>query len=477
MLLLAGGLALAACNDAGSPSTDPPPADSPPPGGPSAGAPSADGMLIVATSTGGNAPDPDGYLLTVDGVASRALSPIDTAEIGLPAGQHTLRLLGVAEHCSLSPESPLDVAVSSGDTTSLAFEVICSATGVSITTTTTGQNIDPDGYRVEVDGTDRGIVPSNGTVLIRLEPGSRTIALTSLAPNCEVEGAGPRSVTVVDNEVAPIEFAVVCTAPPPPLPPSGVLAFTGPDGDIHLGDAKGAIARDLTNDGLDPVDTNAAWSPNGNRIAFTRGSLGIYLVDGDGTDLVGLSPPGGHDAQPSWSPDGRRIAFVHGSNTVADQIYIMNADGTHRVRLTTMRGGAFSPSWSPDGKRIAFSTDLDLYVIDVDGTNLSALTNDWEFDRDPAWSPDGRSIAFVRGADYGLGDMDSRLYLVNPDGTNLRQFANPWNPKDPAWTPDGLWITVTRKLAGRWELATIRVADGDYWARPFAGMAPSWGTP
>ena len=155
----------------------------------------------------------------------------------------------------------------------------------------------------------------------------------------------------------------------------------------------------------------------------------------------------------------------------------MNADGTNRVRLTTMGGGAFTPSWSPDGRRIAFSTGKDLYVIDVDGANLSALTNDWQFDRDPAWSPDGSRIAFVRGAGYGFGDVDSRLYLVNPDGTNLKWFNSPSNPWEPAWTPDGRWITVTRKGGGGWELATIRVADGGYWGRPFPGTASSWGRP
>ncbi len=470
-LLLAFGLTLAACADAGSPSTDEP------------GAPSTDGTLVVSTSTGGNEPDPDGYLLTVDGIDSHALAPTGTVEIGLPAGQHRLSLLGVAEHCAVAPTTTLEVDVAPQSTTPVAYEISCHLTGARITVTTTGLDIDPDGYHVVVDGSDEGSVPANGTVLTQLDPGTRMLALTGLSPNCTILGAGSRSVTIVANEVAPIEFAVVCTAVRAPQPGFGVLAFTGPDGDIHLGDASGLIYRDVTSDNLDPIDTNAAWSPDGDRIAFTRGSLGICLIDPDGTNLVSLSSSDGHDAQPSWSPDGQRIAFVHGSNTVADQIYIMNADGTNRVRLTNVRGGAFSPSWSPDGGRIAFSaisasSTEDLYVIHVDGTHQLRLTDDWEFDRDPAWSPDGSKIAFVRGADYGLGDMDSSLYLVNPDGTNLQRFDNPWNPKDPAWTPDGRWITVTRKGAYGWELATIDLAeDGHYWARPFPGMAPSWGTP
>ena len=54
----------------------------------------------------------------------------------------------------------------------------------------------------------------------RLDPGSRTIALTGLTPNCTVDGPGSRTVTIVDAEVAPIEFAVACTAT------SGVIGVT-----------------------------------------------------------------------------------------------------------------------------------------------------------------------------------------------------------------------------------------------------------
>lgn len=57
ILLLAVGLTLAACDGTGSP----------PDGGVG---PSTDGTLVVSTSTGGNEPDQDGYLLTVDGLDS-----------------------------------------------------------------------------------------------------------------------------------------------------------------------------------------------------------------------------------------------------------------------------------------------------------------------------------------------------------------------------------------------------------------------
>ena len=92
------GLTLAACDDSGGPPTS----------------------TLRRWDAGrvhvhrGNDPDPDGYLLTVDRVDSLVLDPTGTTQIDLPAGQHTLQLLGVAEHCSVTPATTLEVDVPSG---------------------------------------------------------------------------------------------------------------------------------------------------------------------------------------------------------------------------------------------------------------------------------------------------------------------------------------------------------------------------
>jgi hypothetical protein len=193
---MALGLPLAACSDSG----------------PLEDGASTVGTLVVSTASGGNDPDQDGYLLTVDGVDSLPLGRAGSSQIDLSPGGHTLRLLGMAEHCSVSPGTPLDVIVPSRDTTSVAFEVTCSVTGVRVRTTMTGLDFDPDGYRVEVDGAELGILPSSGTVLTQLDPGSHTIALTGLSPNCTIVGPGSHTVTIMDAEIAPISFAAACTA-------------------------------------------------------------------------------------------------------------------------------------------------------------------------------------------------------------------------------------------------------------------------
>jgi TolB protein len=68
-------------------------------------------------------------------------------------------------------------------------------------------------------------------------------------------------------------------------------------------------------------NTDPAWSPVGNRIAF--GSdwrafdifYDVYVMNGDGTQITtAFAGPFSNDTtryfQPSWSPDGRKIAVV-----------------------------------------------------------------------------------------------------------------------------------------------------------------------
>jgi hypothetical protein len=73
-------------------------------------------------------------------------------------------------------------------------------------------DVDSDGYRVEVDGSVREPIGANGAVFIGLEPGSWTITLAGLTSNCALEAPASRTVTIAAAEVAPVEFAVECTA-------------------------------------------------------------------------------------------------------------------------------------------------------------------------------------------------------------------------------------------------------------------------
>jgi hypothetical protein len=198
-ILLAGGLWLAACEDGGPPT---------------------EGTLVVSTSTDGSSRDPGGYRVAVDSVDFHVLGPADTAHIDLPVGHHTLRLLDVAANCVVAPGTSLDIDITPGGMTRVAFVVSCAQSGARITAVTTGLDFDGDGFRVQVDGADRDLIYPNGAVLTPIDPGPRTITLTGLAPNCAITGPAVLTVTIAPAEVMHVEFTVVCTAV------SGVIGVT-----------------------------------------------------------------------------------------------------------------------------------------------------------------------------------------------------------------------------------------------------------
>jgi Tol biopolymer transport system component len=155
-----------------------------------------------------------------------------------------------------------------------------------------------------------------------------------------------------------------------------------------------------------------AWSPDGQRIAYSAGSFGhagyvygiIGIVNADGTGNRFLSTSGGHSTEPAWSPDGQRIVYASGDgNTIpvpsGQDLEISNADGTNR--MVVLQGAAYitSPSWSPDGKSIVFAEysptawvpggPSEMFVVNVDGTGLRSLADMTGEELTPDWNPAG----------------------------------------------------------------------------------------
>ena len=99
--------------------------------------------------------------------------------------------------------------------------------------------------------------------------------------------------------------------------------------------------------------------------------------------------------QPLWSPDGRRLAFTRGQG--GGSVYVVNADGSGERNLT--RGPVRDFAWSPDGRKIAFDSVRDgnseIYVVNADGSGQRRLTRNAGARPRSAWSPDGRKIAFA----------------------------------------------------------------------------------
>ena len=174
-------------------------------------------VVTTTSATGGGEIDPDGYSISIDGLAAQPIGLNATLTIdGIADGAHTVELAGIAGNCGVGGQNPQTVSVAAGSTASLSFEVSCaSGTGsIQVVTTTTGAGTDPDGFALLLDGADRGSIAVSATSsLTGVTAGAHSIGLTGLAGNCQISGENPRAVSVPAGGTAPVAFAISCTAP------------------------------------------------------------------------------------------------------------------------------------------------------------------------------------------------------------------------------------------------------------------------
>lgn len=160
------------------------------------------------------------------------------------------------------------------------------------------------------------------------------------------------------------------------------------DQEVHLFtiDATSAESRQLTHGAFDV--RSAAWSPDGERIVFTR------------------------------TREDRRMAH-------RTDVWVCDADGANARQLSSEQGSAIGPSWSPDGRWIAFSGALDegdaqmrLWLIDVASGAVRPLGDESievVADTDLQWSRDSSAVSFIN-AHRGL----QHVTTVTLDGTLRR---------------------------------------------------------
>ena len=428
-------------------------------GGESGGGPTGptEGRLEIIASTTGSALDPDGYALSVDDGAPQPL-PANGADTvaSLSPGSHTVTVAGVAPNCLLDGENPRNVDIAAASTTSLDLNITCSEPvgSISVGATTTGEDLDPDGYQVAVDGGTSRPLSINGSVLIGgLTAGEHEVALAGVADNCAIAEQNPRTVTAMGGSTADAAFSVTCS-PIPLAAPGFDIVYRARDSIIHnevyLLSADGTTVTNLTNN--PSSDDDPVWSPDGETIAFTSNRTGtyqIYVMNADGTGQTQLTS-GSFANAPAWSPDGSKIAFSISSGPAGRataQIYVMNPDGTGITQLTTSAAYADGPVWSPDGTKIAFTVSegfaSDIFVMNADGSDVTRLTTEDDIiDVAGSWSPDGTKIYFA--SDRNGGEV-MLPYAMNPDGTGVTPLTfGTSSDIYPVWSPDGSKIAFLR---------------------------------
>ena len=244
--------------------------------------------------------------------------------------------------------------------------------------------------------------------------------------------------------------------------------------EIYTSNADGSDPLRLTTNTV--ADTDPAYSPDGTKIAFTRGN-DIWVMNADGSGQVAVTGVEGPDSEPAWSPDGAQIVYVSnqsvtGGGTTGPELFVRNADGSGPVRRLTdtpNNAASLAPAWSPAGNQIAYESNADgsfeIYTIDATatagfGTRRSANELGQNY-QNPSWSPDAARIAFERGTGTNVGDTTKEIWTMRADGTDPVQLtSNSFYDVQPAYSPDGTRIAYESNEGGDREIYTRPASAG-----------------
>ena len=423
------------------------------------------GDIEVTVATTGDNLDPDGYSITV-GTESQAVGVNGTVTFAdQPAGGATVLIGGIASNCTADAVSK-DVTVVDGGTASVDFAVVCSATvgAIQVSATTTGNDIDPDGYTVTVSADARPL-DVNGQVLFdNIAPATYDVVLSDLTANCTAD-ALTKSAVVSAGDTAQVAFAVTCEfitgsleviaattglnldpdgytitldgAASQAVPTNGSVTFPGLSIGDHSVEISGLAANCAVSDGQTTRTVDVVGGPNQTTFAVScfqpgsgkllfhtnrDGNDEIYSMNQDGTGKTNLTNNPGVDLAPDPSPNGLYIAFWTRRDG-NDEIYVMGADGSGQTNVSLSAASEQDPAWSPDGTRIAYerkssATEPDIWVMDADGANKRQLTTYAGMDADPTWV-DNQTIAFTSDR-----SGDDEVWSMNDDGGDLVNLTN-----------------------------------------------------
>lgn len=347
----------------------------------------APGSLRVTGATGG--PEADAaYVVVVDGITRQTVSSsFELTLENLPAGPHEVALRDVAGNCEVSGGAFRQVPVPEQQVAVAAFTVTC-------------------------------------TPRITFPPGEYLV--TAAHPTA---GHGDQDLYLLSADGRVLERLT-------DLPAGDYGPTFSPDGQ-HLaflrasGGAPSLIIYHIpsrTEQSLGWRTTNpVSWGPDGATLIYFRDYTLYRIALADPTTEIAVANP--VDGEGYWSPDGSRIAFTKGVGP-SGNVWIMNADGTGAEPVTSAGWRSAGP-WSPDSEKLlvpvtgemvcsAFGywpsscvQPLDLAVLEA-GSRQERVIPSAYFEYSPVWAGDGERILFTA---YEAGQ--SEIFSVQPDGSGL----------------------------------------------------------
>jgi WD40-like Beta Propeller Repeat len=174
------------------------------------------------------------------------------------------------------------------------------------------------------------------------------------------------------------------------------------------------------------------------RLLVEAPPFGLAIVEHDGR-IARL----GNWYDAAWSPDGARVAATHG-RTLA----VLDETGTVRwIDRRPANAPPMQPDWAPDGRRLAYRSGRALRVVADDGRRDHAVANGLQF-AGPRWrpgTPGQLAWADRHGSIHVLDVAAARSRWTSPPGPPVR-------PNGLHWSTDGATLAA---ISG----STVRIFD------------------
>ncbi len=170
------------------------------------------------------------------------------------------------------------------------------------------------------------------------------------------------------------------------------------------------------------------WSVLDNKILFKTKFFNdsiftyreLFTMDPDGSERVKLVNYPIIYYSTRYSPEEDLIAFISSYSTDSLGIYIIQRDGTNLQKLADIGkiSHNFSPflSWSPDGKKITYSTREQIYILNIETKETIQITNDNHWNYDPEW------VTFYPTR------VDETKRIIVENFELYQNYPNPFNP-------------------------------------------------
>jgi len=267
--------------------------------------------------------------------------------------------------------------------------------------------------------------------------------------------------------------------------------------------ALGGVPRRLG----DVLGRDAAWSPDGQRIAYAKGHE-LYVCKADGTEARRLVAASRQVRWPRWSPRGRFLRFTVGDPVGRTSIEEVSAvGGRSHALLPSWKGIPCCGNWTPDGEyyifQSGFNQKTDIWALRErtglfgkgNGEPVQLTAGPMDF-RSPVSSIDGKRL-FVIGEQLRgelvrfesksgqfvpyLGGISAQDVDVSKDGEWVTYVSYPegvlWRSRVdgsqrlqltslpmqaflPRWSPDGKRIAFSAAVPGEPSGIQVIAADG-----------------